>query len=62
MVSNKCDWQAKLIVSRVITDMGGANAVVKPEDSVSGMIKVVEGLTPSSELKLRAYDGSVHNW
>jgi hypothetical protein len=42
--------------------MGGQNAAVKPEDSASGLIKVVEGLKPSTEMKLRVYDGSVITW
>lgn len=42
--------------------MGGPRAVVPPEDSVSGVIKVVDGLKPSSPLQLRVYDGSILGW
>ncbi|KIW51852.1 hypothetical protein, variant 2 [Exophiala xenobiotica] len=46
----------------VLTDMGGPEAQIEPEVSIKGMIKVVEELKPSSEPKLRTYDGSVHAW
>ncbi len=41
------------------TDMGGAAAEIDPEESVSGMMQVIAGLTAAQVGQLNAYDGSV---
>lgn len=46
----------------VKTDMGGDDADITPEESVTGMLKVIGGLKASDEMKLRVYDGSVLPW
>jgi len=46
----------------VRTDMGGASAPLSPSDSVSGMRKVIDGLTPGDNGKFLNYDGSVIPW
>jgi NAD(P)-dependent dehydrogenase (short-subunit alcohol dehydrogenase family) len=44
----------------VKTRMGGAGAVLQPEESISGMLKVVHGLETSG--KFYGYDGSEMPW
>jgi NAD(P)-dependent dehydrogenase (short-subunit alcohol dehydrogenase family) len=46
----------------VRTDMGGPNAHLSPEESVSGMIRVLDNLTPDQTGTFLAYDGSVTPW
>ncbi|BFZ63839.1 hypothetical protein YB2330_004975 [Saitoella coloradoensis] len=46
----------------VQTDMGGEGAQVTPKDSVAGMIKVLEKVTPESEVVLHKYDGTTIEW
>lgn len=46
----------------VKTDMGGPNAMISPEQSVSGMRKVISGLGPADSGKFFAYDGQVIPW
>jgi NAD(P)-dependent dehydrogenase (short-subunit alcohol dehydrogenase family) len=46
----------------VRTDMGGPNADIDPETSVTGMKKVIDGLTPADSGKFLVYDGSTLPW
>lgn len=46
----------------VRTDMGGANANLSPEESVSGMRTVIDGLTPEHNGRYFGYDGSEVAW
>jgi NAD(P)-dependent dehydrogenase (short-subunit alcohol dehydrogenase family) len=46
----------------VATDMGGANAPVKPADSVAGLRKVLDGVTPDSTGRFLAWDGAELPW
>ncbi len=46
----------------VKTDMGGPNAMISPEQSVSGMRKVISELEPADSGKFFAYDGQVIPW
>lgn len=46
----------------VKTDMGGLNAMISPEQSVSGMRKIISGLSPKDSGKFFAYDGQVIPW
>ncbi|MBL8697779.1 MAG: SDR family oxidoreductase [Alphaproteobacteria bacterium] len=46
----------------VKTDMGGGGADLTPEQSVAGLKKVVEGLTPVSNGKFFNYDGTEIVW
>lgn len=46
----------------VQTDMGGPNATLKPEESVSGMRSVIAGLTPEDSGSYRAYNGDDVPW
>jgi NAD(P)-dependent dehydrogenase (short-subunit alcohol dehydrogenase family) len=46
----------------VQTRMGGSSAPLKPEDSVAGMRKVIEGLGPEQSGRFFAYDGSEIPW
>jgi NAD(P)-dependent dehydrogenase (short-subunit alcohol dehydrogenase family) len=46
----------------VKTDMGGPNALIGVEESVSGMRRVIGDLTPRSSGAFLAYDGSVVPW
>ena len=45
-----------------LTDMGGPNALIDPETSVRGMIKVIEGLDKAKSGKFYSYDGKVIPW
>jgi NAD(P)-dependent dehydrogenase (short-subunit alcohol dehydrogenase family) len=46
----------------VKTDMGGPNALITPIESVAGMRKVINGLTPADSGKFLAYDGQIVPW
>lgn len=46
----------------VKTDMGGPRAEVTPQDSVSGMRKVIESLTPAKNGGFFNYDGKSISW
>ena len=46
----------------VRTDMGGAGADLTPEQSVAGMLKVLEGLTPDQHGSFINVDGSPIDW
>jgi NAD(P)-dependent dehydrogenase (short-subunit alcohol dehydrogenase family) len=46
----------------VRTDMGGSNARLSAEESVSGMLDVIDGLTPEDAGRFLAYDGSELPW
>ena len=46
----------------VRTDMGGANARLSTEDSVSGMLDVVESLTPDDAGRFLTFDGDELPW
>jgi NAD(P)-dependent dehydrogenase (short-subunit alcohol dehydrogenase family) len=46
----------------VSTDMGGPGAMITPEQSVSGMRKVIASLTPDDSGKFFAYDGQPIPW
>jgi len=46
----------------VKTRMGGPNARITPTESVSGMRKVIESLTPSQSGKFFSYDGREYAW
>ena len=46
----------------VQTDMGGSNALINTETSVSGMRKVIADLNLSNTGKFIAYDGKAINW
>lgn len=46
----------------VRTDMGGANADITVEDSVTGMRSVIAGLTPKDNGRFLDYDGSEIPW
>ncbi|ORX93371.1 C-signal [Basidiobolus meristosporus CBS 931.73] len=46
----------------VQTDMGGENAHLSPEQSISGMLKVIDGLSLSSTGKYLDYNGKELPW
>lgn len=46
----------------VLTDMGGPNALVTPHDSVAGMLKIIEELTPNQSGKFLEYTGKELPW
>jgi NAD(P)-dependent dehydrogenase (short-subunit alcohol dehydrogenase family) len=46
----------------VKTDMGGPNAWITPEQSVTGMRKVIDRLNPSDSGEFYAYDGQLIPW
>ncbi len=46
----------------VLTDMGGPNALIDVQTSVSGMISVIESSTFLDTGKFFNYDGSIINW
>jgi NAD(P)-dependent dehydrogenase (short-subunit alcohol dehydrogenase family) len=46
----------------VKTDMGGPNAMISPEQSVSGMRKLIAGLSPADSGKFFGYDGKLIPW
>ncbi len=46
----------------VKTDMGGAGAALEPEESVRGLLSVIDGLTPKDAGRFLRYDGSEVPW
>lgn len=46
----------------VRTDMGGPQAPLSPEESISGMLKAIDALTPASNGKFLNYDGGTVPW
>jgi NAD(P)-dependent dehydrogenase (short-subunit alcohol dehydrogenase family) len=46
----------------VKTDMGGPNATLTPEDSVTALRRLIEKLGPDQSGKFFHYDGSEHPW
>ena len=46
----------------VQTDMGGPNALITVEQSVTGLRKVIGKLTPADSGKFFAYDGQEIAW
>ncbi|MEO6975906.1 MAG: SDR family oxidoreductase [Gallionella sp.] len=46
----------------VKTDMGGPNAMISAEQSVSGIRQVISGLSPDDSGKFFGYDGQVIPW
>jgi NAD(P)-dependent dehydrogenase (short-subunit alcohol dehydrogenase family) len=46
----------------VKTRMGGEGAVLEPEDSISGMLKVMQGLKDDETAKFYSYDGKQLPW
>ena len=46
----------------VATDMGGGSAPTTPEQSVSGMRKVIDGLSAADAGTFRSFDGKVIPW
>lgn len=46
----------------VRTDMGGPNATLSPEESVAGMIRVIDGITPQQNSAWFNYDGQPVPW
>ena len=46
----------------VRTDMGGANARLSTEESVAGMLDVIDGLSPADAGRFLAYDGTELPW
>ena len=46
----------------VATDMGGANAPLTPAQSVTGMRRVIDSLTPEDNGTYRAHDGEAVPW
>ena len=46
----------------VLTDMGGPNALIDTETSVTGMLKVVDDLGPQSSGSFFNYDGAIIPW
>jgi len=46
----------------VQTDMGGANAPLRPEESVRNMLRIIDGLGPEHSGRFFDYDGSELPW
>lgn len=46
----------------VKTRMGGEGAMIEPEESIGGMLKVLHGLKDEDTGKFFVYDGSVEQW
>ena len=46
----------------VQTDMGGSSAPLKPERSISGMLKVIDGLTEADNGRFLTYSGGTLPW
>ena len=44
------------------TDMGGPNAQLTPEQSISGMRKVIDSLKPEDSGKFWSHEGTVEAW
>jgi NAD(P)-dependent dehydrogenase (short-subunit alcohol dehydrogenase family) len=62
------DWRKDGIIVAVLspgwvrTDMGGPGAPLSPEQSVSGMRKVIAGLTSAESGKFLNWDGGERPW
>ena len=62
------DLQPKGIISVIFhpgwvkTDMGGPSALITPTESVAGMRKVINELTPADSGKFLAYNGQIVPW
>jgi NAD(P)-dependent dehydrogenase (short-subunit alcohol dehydrogenase family) len=46
----------------VRTDMGGPNAYLSTAESAAGILKVIEGLSPSDNGKFFTWDGGEYPW
>jgi NAD(P)-dependent dehydrogenase (short-subunit alcohol dehydrogenase family) len=46
----------------VKTRMGGGNAALEPKDSISGMLKVIQGLKDDETAKFYSYNGEQLRW
>jgi NAD(P)-dependent dehydrogenase (short-subunit alcohol dehydrogenase family) len=46
----------------VRTDMGGPNATLSPEESVAGMIRIIDRITPEETSSWFNYDGTPVEW
>ena len=46
----------------VATDMGGASAPLQPAESVSGMLRVIDGLSPNDTGKFLSHRGHENPW
>lgn len=49
-------------IYRSQTDMGGPNAVVSPEESVRGMLRVIDELGMTNSGEFWVYTGEKHPW
>jgi NAD(P)-dependent dehydrogenase (short-subunit alcohol dehydrogenase family) len=68
MKSLSVDWRRDGIIAVALdpgwvqTDMGGKSAPTPPEQSVSGMRKVIAGLTPADSGKFLRWNGGERAW
>jgi hypothetical protein len=46
----------------VRTDMGGKNATLSAEESVAGMIRIIDRITPEQTSSWFNYDGQAIEW
>jgi len=46
----------------VKTDMGGAGAILEPEESARGLLTIIDGLTPDDAGRFLRYDGAEVPW
>lgn len=46
----------------VQTDLGGSQATLSPRESVEGMIRVIDGLTPEHSSRFLTWTGDEHPW
>jgi NAD(P)-dependent dehydrogenase (short-subunit alcohol dehydrogenase family) len=51
-----------IIPGHVRTDMGGPSAPLSPQESISGMIKVIDSLTQKDSGKFLSYEGKEYPW
>ena len=62
------DWGAEGLIAIVMhpgwvrTDMGGRGATLSVEESVTGMRRVIAGLTPAEHGRFWTWDGREHEW
>ena len=62
------DWGAEGLIAIVMhpgwvrTDMGGRSATLSVEESVTGMRRVIAGLTPVEHGRFWTWDGREHEW
>jgi len=62
------DWGAEGLIAIVMhpgwvrTDMGGRSATLSVEESVTGMRRVIAGLTPAEHGRFWTWDGREHEW